>query len=400
MRKICYFDCFAGASGDMILGALIDLGLDVEYLKQELKKLNLSGYTIETSKVMRSSLSGTLFTVKVNKHQHHHRTLKDILNLINEANLETAVKEKASSMFHHLGEIEASIHQKPLEEVSFHEVGAVDSIIDIVGAAIALHWFKIDEFACSPLNVGRGTVECHHGTLPVPAPATVELLRGIPVYSSGIECELVTPTGALIISSYVKNFGALPAMIIEKVGYGAGQKDLQHFPNLLRIFIGKRNSDIDELQEDETVIIETNIDDMNPENFSYCQEKLFNEGALDIFFSPIIMKKGRPATKITVIAPLELRDKMVELLFQETTTIGLRYYPTWRKKLLRENIMVDTPFGKVEIKVARLGKKIMNAAPEYESCYKIAKEKGIALKEVQHQAMKSFIKWENTHKSS
>jgi uncharacterized protein (TIGR00299 family) protein len=399
MKKICYFDCFAGASGNMILGALIDLGLDLDYLKQELKKLNLSGYAIDVSKAMRNSLSGTLFTVKVDKQEHHHRTLKDILNLINQSDLETAVKEKASSMFQRLGEIEAAIHHKPVKEVAFHEVGAVDSIIDIVGTAIALHWFKIDEFACSPINVGSGTVECHHGTLPVPAPATVELLRGIPVYSSGIECELVTPTGALIISSYVKNFGALPAMIIEKVGYGAGQKDLQHFPNLLRIFIGKRNKDIDKLQEDETVIIEANIDDMNPENFGYCQERLFNEGALDVFFTPIIMKKGRPATKITVIAPLELRDKMFELLFQETTTIGLRYYSTWRKKLLRENIMVDTPFGKVEIKVARLGKKIMNAAPEYESCYKIAKEKGIALKEVQHQAMKSFIKWENTHKS-
>jgi uncharacterized protein (TIGR00299 family) protein len=399
MIKMCYFDCFAGASGDMILGALIDLGLDVKYLKQELKKLNLPGYTIKTSKVMRSSLSGTLFTVKVNKHQHHHRTLKDILNLINQSDLETAVKEKASSMFRRLGEIEASIHQKPLQDISFHEVGAVDSIIDIVGITIALHWLKIDEYSSSPINVGSGTVECHHGTLPVPAPATVELLKDIPIYSSGIDCELVTPTGALIISSYVKNFGVLPAMSIEKVGYGAGQKEFPHFPNLLRIFLGKKEKNIAEFEEDEIIIIEANIDDMNPENFGYCQERLFKVGALDVFFTPIIMKKSRPATKITVIVPVELRDTMFEILFQESTTLGLRYYSARRKKLIRENVQVKTPFGEVEIKVARLGKKIMNAAPEYESCYRIAKEKGIPLKEVQQQAMKSFIILENKHKS-
>jgi hypothetical protein len=399
MKKICYFDCFAGASGDMILGALIDLGLDLDYLKQELKKLNLSGYTIETSKVMRSSLSGTLFIVKVNKHQHHHRTLKDILSLIDEANLEDSVKEKASVMFCRLGEIEASIHQKPIEEVAFHEVGAVDSIIDIVGIAIALHWFKIEEYSSSPINVGSGTIECHHGTLPVPAPATVELLKDIPIYSSGIECELVTPTGALIISSYVKNFGVLPAMSIEKVGYGAGQKEFPHFPNLLRIFLGKKGKKIDEFEEDEIIVIEANIDNMNSENFGYCQERLFNAGALDVFFTPIMMKKSRPATKITAIVPVELRDTMFEILFQESTTIGLRFYSAKRKKLIRENVQVNTPFGEVEIKVARLGKKVMNAAPEYESCYKIAKEKGIPLKEIQQQAMKSFIILENKHKS-
>lgn len=392
MNRLCYFDCFSGISGDMILAALIDLGLDFKYLEGELKKLKLSGYTIKTSKVMRCSLSGTRFEVEVQKHKHQHRSLSNILTLIDKSSLNEQVKEKASSMFRRLGQIEANIHRTAVDKVTLHEVGAVDSIIDIVGIAIGLQLLEVDEFCSSPINVGSGTVECQHGTLPVPSPATAELLKGIPIYSSGPECELTTPTGALVLASYAKSFGPMPQMIVEKIGYGAGKKDFPHFPNLLRIFVGKRDSSSLELQEDEVVLIEANIDDMSPQNFGYCQERLFDQGALEVFFTPVIMKKNRPATMLTVISPLELRDKICEIIFQETTTIGLRYYHTQRKKLIREPVLVNTPYGQVEIKVARWGDKMLNYTPEFESCSRIAREKKISLKEIQNQALLSFLK--------
>jgi len=398
MKKICYFDCFAGISGDMVLGALINLGLDFKYLKAELKKLNLSDYSIKASKVLRGSLSGTHFEAKVQKHKHHHRSLSDILSLIDKSSLDEQIRKKASEMFQRLAKIEANIHQTSMDKVTLHEVGAVDSIIDIVGIAIGLKWLEVDEFLASPINVGGGMVKCQHGTLPVPAPATAELLKGMPIYSSGIKSELVTPTGALVLSTYSKSFSAMPQMLVEKIGYGAGKKDFPKFPNLLRIFVGKAENSISKLQGDEVVIIETNIDDMNPENFSYCQERLFNEGALDVFFTPVIMKKSRPATMLTVISPLELRNKMCKIIFQETTTIGMRYYPVRRKKLIREQVSVDTLYGKVEIKVARWGDNVLNYAPEYESCSRIAKEKKIPLKEIQNQALISFLKLKDKQK--
>ena len=328
--KIIYFDCFAGAGGDMILGALIDAGLSVEDLKEELSQLSLSGYEIRAEKSIKKGISGTKFHVNVS-HDHHHRSLNDILKIIDGSSLSDDVKGQSKKIFTRLAEAEGKIHNKPVEEIHFHEVGAVDSIIDIVGTVIGLDRLDIREVRVSRIHVGTGFLECAHGTLPVPPPATLELLKNIPVYSTGIESELVTPTGAAILSTLSSCFGEIPSMCIEKTGYGLGSRDLT-IPNVLRILVGETddNYDVDTVQ-----LIETNIDDMNPQFYEYIIESLFAHGAKDVFLTPIIMKKNRPGVVLSVLASPEKIDELIDIIFQETTTLGVRISEVKKRKILK-----------------------------------------------------------------
>ena len=299
-----------------------------------------------------------------------------------------ASQDRAKQLFHRLGEAEAAIHQIPIEKIHLHEVGALDSIIDIVGAVFAIEWFKADRIVSSPLNVGGGMVNSAHGHFPVPAPATVRLLRGAPVYSSGVQSELVTPTGALLVTSYATSFGAVPAMTIDKVGYGAGDRDLPSTPNVLRVLVGEST---DRPSIERIVVLQSEIDDMNPQLFGLVMERLYAAGALEVFFSPVQMKKNRPGTLLTILSRPEQREELSAIVFRETTTIGVRYHDVLRERLEREIVAVDTPLGSVRFKVARLGDTIVNAAPEFEDCLRIASERTIPVKDVQAAANKAYL---------
>ena len=387
--RILYFDCFSGISGDMVLGGLIDLGLSLDFLKEALAKLPLKGYQLSAQEVTRASLRGVKFEVQVTESQQE-RSPAEIRQIINDSGLSPEVKAKASEMFDRLISIESTLHRVPPEKLHLHEMGAVDSLIDLIGALIGFQQLGIEEFVSSPLQVGRGWVRCQHGNLPVPAPATAELLRGIPVYSTGIEGELVTPTGALIISSLVKEFQPLPSMKVEKVGYGAGSRDYKEHPNLLRLFLGERE-EATEVPGEKVLVIETNIDDTNPQILGYLMEVMLEKGALDVSYTPIMMKKNRPGTLLSVILPPHLKEEMAALIFRETTTLGIRYYITNRMTLMREYMSVDTEYGPITIKVARRGEEVLSYAPEYEECKRIAEERGVPLKEVQMSAIKSYL---------
>jgi len=388
MRTL-YFDCFSGISGDMVLGSLIDLGLPLDFLTEELAKLPLKGYQLSAQEVTRASLRGVKFEVKISEPQQE-RSPAEIRKLIDTSGLSSEVKSKAIEMFNRLISIESKLHRVSPAKVHFHEVGAVDSIIDLVGALIGFQRLGIEEFISSPLQVGRGWVRCHHGNLPVPAPATAELLRGIPVYSTGVDGELVTPTGALIISSLVREFQPLPAMRVEKVGYGAGSRDYKEHPNLLRLFLGEREGAM-EAPGERVVVIETNIDDTNPQILGYLMEVMLEKGALDVSYTPIMMKKSRPGTLLSVILPPHLKEEIATLIFRETTTLGVRYYITNRITLKRDYISVNTSYGPITVKVARLGGEVLSYAPEYEECKRIAEEREVPLKEVQMSAIKSYL---------
>jgi len=388
MRTL-YFDCFSGISGDMVLGSLIDLGLPLDFLTEELAKLHLKGYQLSAQEVTRASLRGVKFEVKISEPQQE-KSPAEIRKLIDTSGLSSEVKTKAIEMFDRLISIESKLHRVPSEELHLHEIGAVDSIIDLVGALIGFQKLGIKEFISSPLQVGRGWVRCQHGKLPVPAPATAELLRGIPVYSAGVEGELVTPTGALIISSLVREFQPLPPMRVDKVGYGAGSRDYKEHPNLLRLFLGKSEGAI-EAPGERVVVIETNIDDTNPQILGYLMEVMLEKGALDVSYTPIMMKKSRPGTLLSVILPPHLKEEIAALIFRETTTLGVRYYITNRITLKREYTSVNTGYGPITVKVARLGGEVLSYAPEYEECKRIAEERGVPLKEVQMSAIKSYL---------
>jgi uncharacterized protein (TIGR00299 family) protein len=385
--RIAYFDCFSGISGNMILGALVDAGLDVERLTAELAHLPISGYALRTEEVRRRGLRGTYVEVEVSE-KGVERHLHQIEEIIDGSDLPKAVKSRSQAIFRRLAEAEARVHGMPIDHVHFHEVGAMDAIVDVVGAAVGLWLLGIKRVYASPVHVGCGTVTCAHGTLPVPAPATQELLRGVPIYGRDVEVELVTPTGAAILTTLVEEFGGAPPMQVQQVGYGAGSRDLP-LPNLLRVSIGETTEEVEGYEEDVVTVIETNIDDMNPQLFEHVMDRLFDAGALDVFLTPIQMKGSRPGVQLTVLLTEERVADALGVLFAETTTIGVRTYPMRRWKLGRERIVVETRYGPIGAKVARRGAAVMNVAPEYRECQRAAEERGVPLKEVYQAALEA-----------
>jgi pyridinium-3,5-bisthiocarboxylic acid mononucleotide nickel chelatase len=386
--KIAYFDCFAGASGDMILGALLDAGLEIEILKAELAKLGLCRYDIQVKKVVKKGIGGTQAMVMIDHEDyHHHRNLYEIQNIIKNSHLSHSIKEKSINIFIRLAEAEAKVHGTSIEKVHFHEVGAMDAIIDVVGSVIGIETMGIEAVYCSPLHVGSGTVECAHGIFPVPAPATMELIREKPVYSTGVAGELLTPTGAAILTTLAGGFGPMPEMIVKHIGYGSGEKDLP-IPNLLRVSIGWANAEITGYQNDRVGVVKTNIDDMNPQIYDYLIEKLLEMGVMDTFLTPVQMKKNRPGTLLTVLCPPEMVGKVAEFLFRETTSIGLRWRIDQRIKTHRKIENIETVYGPIQCKMSGTeGGEVLNVFPEYEDCKKIALEKKVPLKDVMQKAL-------------
>jgi uncharacterized protein (TIGR00299 family) protein len=406
MATVLYFDCFSGISGDMALGALLDAGLPLDELRRALGSLALGDAHVHAQRVLRAGVSATKFSVHEHAHashdhthtadehpagaasHHHHRSLPEIFHLIDHAGLSAAAKARAKAMFQRLGEAEAAIHQMPVERVHLHEVGALDSIIDIVGIAHAMEWANADRVVCSPLNVGGGMVQSAHGLFPVPAPATVQLLGAAPVYSGRVQKELVTPTGALIATTFAGEFGPIPAMSIERVGYGAGDRDDPLTPNVLRVLIG-RAADAPRAG-DRVTVIECEIDDMNPQIFGVVMERLYAAGALEVFYTPVQMKKNRPGTLLTVVAAPGLRTEMTDIIFSETTTIGLRHSEVDRECLEREIVAVATPIGSVRFKIARHNGRVVNATPEFDDCAALARERRLSVKDVQAIAIAAY----------
>jgi uncharacterized protein (TIGR00299 family) protein len=398
MRAL-YFDCFAGASGDMILGALIDAGADVNELQAQLASLGLSGYRISVERVKRSGIAATKFNVTVDEASQPHRHLKDISEIINRSALSELTKRRAVRAFELLADAEAHVHATTRDRIHFHEVGAVDSIIDTVGAMIGFELLGVERFFASALRVGQGTVKAAHGLMPVPAPATAELLRDIPVYAGDIEGEFVTPTGAAIIASLCEAFGPLPEMKITKTGYGAGTRDPQGFPNALRVVLGESASEKDSSRrsdevltgrDDSVCVIETNIDDMNPQAFGFVMDKAFALGALDVFLTSTQMKKSRPGVMLTILCEPAARETIIEMLLRETTTLGVRYYEAQRRVLARTLETVETRYGRVRVKVARDGERTLHFQPEYEDCALLARQLGVPVIEVQSAASAAY----------
>jgi uncharacterized protein (TIGR00299 family) protein len=384
MRQ-AYLDCSSGISGDMFLAALIDAGLPVDRLFAELKKIPLGFYEFKRTRVVRGNLVGGRVEIRVPGPQPE-RKLADIQGLLERASLPEKSREEALKVFNRLAEVEGKLHNLPPGEVHFHEVGAVDAIVDIVGTCVGLELLAVSELVCSPLNVGGGRVEAAHGSLPVPAPATAELLKGIPIYSSGVEGELVTPTGAALVATLASSFGPLPAMKVETIGCGAGDKDYPGHPNLVRLLLGQSLEAVKPqpgAAGDELVsIVEANVDDMSPQLYGYLMEQALAAGALDITCGPVQMKKNRPGLLLSILCPPERSDALAQLLFEQTTTIGVRIYEARRKVLERELVTVETPYGAVKVKVARREGKVLNVAPEYDDCQRIASERSVPLKEV------------------
>lgn len=386
MSRIVYFDCASGASGDMLLGAVVDLGLPIERLRDELAKLPLAGYRLESQTVTRSGLAATKVDVIAEDASPKHRHLRHILEILDASSLDPAVRERAGGLFRRLAEAEASVHGTSVEKVHFHEVGAVDSIVDIVGGVIALRWLEASRFVASPLNVGTGTVTMSHGTFPVPPPATARLVAGVPVYGEG-EGELLTPTGALLVTAHATEYGSLPAMRLEKTGHGAGGRDTKGRPNVLRLIVGEDASPPD---GDRVVVLETEVDDASPQLLGPLLDRLLGEGALDAFFTPVQMKKGRPGVLVTVIAEPRKREPLEELLFRETTTLGIRRQVWDRTVLQRESATVETAYGPIRVKIGRRGGVVYNASPEFDDCRRAAGEKGVAVKEVLAAALAAW----------
>ncbi len=381
--RIAYFDCFAGASGDMILGALLDAGLSIERLRKEIAKLQLTHYALDVTKVVKKGIGGSQAQIVIDQdhHDHHHRHLSHIRDIIAASDLDENVKTRSIDIFVRLAEAEARVHRSTLEAVHFHEVGAMDAIIDVVGAVVGLATLGIDKVFCSPLHVGSGTIECAHGILPVPAPATAELIKGRPAYSTGVDGELLTPTGAAILTTLASGFGPMPAMTVGPVGYGAGTAD-PGIPNLLRVTIGEARDEVKDYAVEQTVLIETNIDDMNPQLYDHLMGRLLDEGALDVFLTAVQMKKNRPGTLLSVICKSDAVATLADILMQETTTIGLRWRVENRIMAAREIRRIDTMHGPVDIKLARSNGRIINLTPEYDDCKRVALEKGLPLKNV------------------
>lgn len=380
MTTILYADCPSGISGDMFLAACLDLGLPLEVLTRELKKINISGYRVEARREPKMGIMAHRLEVRTEE-ETHHRTHQDIQNLIFESGLSAEVKSKARAIFNRLARVEADIHGVEISEVHFHEVGAVDSIVDIVGACIALEHFGNPDLLASPLPLGAGTVKTAHGILPLPAPATLALLEGVPTYGTDLKNELVTPTGAAILVTQARRFGPMPAMIMDKTGYGAGSRDLPDRANILRLILGRTEED---LSLERLTVCETNIDDMNPEYLPFIMDRLFKAGALDVWLTPIQMKKGRPGITLSFLTPPVLRDNLIEIVLTESTTLGVRTYMVDRAALPRESRTIPTPFGKVRVKAVIRGGQT-ELIPEYEDCQRIAHETGRPLKDIYAQ---------------
>jgi pyridinium-3,5-bisthiocarboxylic acid mononucleotide nickel chelatase len=461
-KRVAYLDCFSGISGDMFLGALVDAGVPAKVFQQTVEALGV-GARIEVLKIFRSGIGATKVDVWVgdekdlpreqywaeqtkkhdhgeaeshhdghhHSHEHHHehattnaqhghRGLKEIREIIGRAGIDSGAKTTAVAIFQALGAAEAKIHGIEIEQVHFHEVGAVDAIVDIVCAAVGIHSLAIDEWISSPVNVGEGTVQCAHGTLPVPAPATLELLQGAPVFSSGVNAELVTPTGAAILNVIVDRFAPLPAMKIHSSGYGAGSRDFVRHPNVLRLLVGEAveervNSRTqlspEELSslaargtcgssEETITVLEANLDDLNPQVFGYVVDRVLDAGALDVFSTAVQMKKNRPGVLLTVLCRPEDADGLRKLLFAETTTLGIRMRQESRQVLARRTVAVNTPWGEVRMKVANLNGTVANYAPEYEDCRRIASERQIPLKQVMQEAMRIYLETAQTGNGS
>lgn len=382
---LAYFDCFSGISGDMTLGALIDLGVPVEWLLERLRKIPLNSFDIRVEQILRNGLTAQNVFVNV-KDDGKSRNYKDIKCLIKASPLSESIKNKSLKIFNRIASAEAKIHQCPVEKVHFHEVGGVDAIVDIVGTALCLEHLGIKKIIASPIPLGRGFVSCSHGTLPVPAPATIELLKDVPVYGTQIENELVTPTGAAIIASIAESFGPIPQMTVEKIGYGAGKNNLGSRPNLLRVITGtvadSRTKNHTEYQNDNIVVVETCIDDMNPEIFGFLMDRLFEDGALDVLWIPVFMKKNRPGTMIQVMCVDEKKDRVINRILSETTSLGIRYYGVQRRILQRQRIKIKTKYGKLDVKQVKDINGSVRLIPEYEVCRKIAIEKNIPIRKV------------------
>jgi hypothetical protein len=386
VSRVVYFDCASGAAGDMVLGAAVDLGLPLERLRDELARLPLGGYRLEAERVTRCSVSATRLHVRADAGEAPHRHLGDVLEILERSSLEPAVKQKAAALFRRLAEVEAEVHGSSPERVHFHEVGALDSIVDIVGGVIALSGLGPARFVSSPLNLGTGTVTTSHGTFAVPPPATTRLVAGVPVYGAG-EGELLTPTGALLVTGHATQYGPLPPLRIEKAGHGAGSRETPGRPNLLRLILG---DDAGAGPGGRVVVLETELDDAAPQLLGPLLERLLAAGALDAFFTPVQMKKGRPGVLVTVLAPPEQRCALEELLFRETTTLGVRRQEWLRSELERETASVDTPYGSVRVKIGRRGPTVYNAWPEFEDCQRRAAEAGVAVKEVLAAALAAW----------
>jgi pyridinium-3,5-bisthiocarboxylic acid mononucleotide nickel chelatase len=387
--KLAYFDCFSGISGDMTLGALLDAGCDIELLRTELRGLQVPGWELSAEKVWKNGMAATCARVKT-EDQPKHRPLRAILQILRDSKLTAPVRDRASAIFQKLGEAEAHVHDVPIDKIHFHEVGAVDAIVDIVGACIAFHALGIERFACSPLNVGGGRVKMAHGVLPVPAPATANLLQGKPTYSNGVQHELVTPTGAAIVATLCDSFGPQPAMSVSAIGYGAGAADLEGQPNVLRIMIGEAAEKVVPGFDQGITVIEANLDDMNPQIYGYLQEKALAAGALDVFTTPVQMKKNRPGTLLTVLCQPADTSALMSLIFAETTTFGVRTHSAQRRILPRELVKVATSFGEVRVKLSRVNGRILHVAPEYDDCRKLAEEKNVPLQRVINEALRSY----------
>lgn len=382
MPYTCYLDAFSGISGDMLVGALADAGADQDAIATAVASLQ-AGATVSFEKVKRRGIAATKYHVAVEAAQPH-RHLSHILEMIAKADLSGRAKHNAQAVFRKLGEAEAAVHQVPVEKVHFHEVGAADSIADIVGACVAFDLLAIDALVCSPVNVGSGTVQTEHGVLPVPAPATARLLQNAPVYSRGPAIELTTPTGAAVAATLAARFGILPPMKIARAGYGAGGHDFPEHANVLRVLLGEPTGAAEALA---VSVIEANIDDLNPQVLAYATERLLEAGALDVTVQPVLMKKGRPGNLLRVIAEPEHRETLAQLIFAETSTLGLRIYSAERRVQARTSTEVSTPYGTVRIKVGSEG----SYAPEYEDCRKLALDSGVALKRVIAEANAAYL---------
>jgi uncharacterized protein (TIGR00299 family) protein len=380
--RIAYFDCFSGASGDMILGALIDAGLSPRRLREALKRLGIPTVHLKVSKVLKRGISGTRVSVEGGDGKKSHRNLTEVLRIVRRSRVEREVKEKSEEIFRRIASAEAKIHRIPTEEVHFHELGGLDSVVDIVGSVWGIRELGIEKIYVSKVNVGGGFVKCEHGILPVPAPAALSLMEAKPIYSSGVERELLTPTGAAILSTLGSEFGSMPRIKVERIGYGAGRDDLPH-PNLLRLLVGTSES---VSRKETVVVIETNIDDMNPQFYDYVMEKLLAMEVLEVFVTPVVMKKNRPGHLLTVICSPEKLPSVAKFLFQETTTLGLRWHEEEREKTDREIRPLQTKYGRIRFKLARWEGSVVNFSPEYDDCKKLALEKRVPLKDVFEEA--------------
>lgn len=385
--KALYFDLIGGASGDMILGAMVDAGLSIDKLKELLSGLNLKEFDIQVKIVNKNGFTATKVDVLVTE-QPPERHLKEIKDIIQKSSLPPAVQNRALQIFERIAKTEATIHNKSIDQVHLHELGGTDTIIDITGTLLALDHLEISKIYASPVPLGKGFIKGAHGQIPLPSPATISLLKGIPIYGRDIDAELVTPTGAALLAELVDDFGPAPPMVLETVGYGAGGRDLP-IPNLLRVFIGEISSS-DSATLDHLAVLETNLDDLNPEIYPYVIESLIGAGALDVTLTPIQMKKNRPGTQIQVLCEPSMMDSMRSILFRETTTLGIKQILVDRYSLPRTIQEVETPYGKIRVKIAEISPNIKKISPEFEDCRRAAQEHGIPITDIYQKTIRSF----------